>query len=817
MKKFATACILLLLALILISVGAVTGLYFWAARDLPGFKKITDYNPSLVTTVLARDDQVLGYFYRERRFLIESQHLPPHVIDAFLAAEDSNFYQHEGIDLTGIIRSLLRNIQAGGIVQGGSTITQQVIKSLLLTPERSYERKLKEAILAYRLERFLTKDEILTIYLNQIFFGAGAYGIEAAARTYFNRHSDELTLAEVALLAGLPKAPSVNNPLRNPAGARSRQIYVLDRLLGLGWITLEQYESALDQELIFDSDSDPSWKQGAWYLEEVRRRLIDEFGEEAVYTGGLTVRTAVDLEHQEAAQAALRRKLVDLGKRQGWHGSIDHLTGPRTDDFLQGHDVDFSALLNGEWTMALITDVRTDGAYARFGDFHGWIDVQTMSWAREPDPSRAPEDVRAIKDATKVLRDGDLVWVSLTREARDAVEMNRPSAEETEEGNEDPTSPSVVTVEEDNEAMLGRTWELALEQEPPAEGALASIDPETGDVLALVGGYSFQRSQFNRATQALRQPGSTFKPIVYSAALDNGYTTASTLLDAPIVYTDSATQETWKPENFGNRFEGPTLLRTALVKSKNLVTIRVAQSVGISTIIERAEELGLEGEFTPDLSVSLGSIPVTLLNMCQAFSAFARDGSIIFPRTILSVHTAWGDPLLENEVRMKPAISAQNAYIITNLLQDAVQDGTGRRARALGRPVAGKTGTTNDERDAWFIGYSPYLLTGVFVGYDQPAPLGRWETGSRAALPVWLDYRQAVEEKYPVQNFSPPPGVVTARIDAQSGLLAGPGWKGETHVLPFVSGTQPQQMARGDTDQTSPEPSTEEELFRQVF
>ncbi len=807
MRKLLIIGLILVVFLALVGAGGLVGLYVWAARDLPSFKKITDYNPSLVTTVLAQDGEVLGYFYNERRFLVESTDLPPHVVQSFLAAEDSNFYHHEGIDISGILRSFIRNIQARGIVQGGSTITQQVIKSLLLTPERSYERKLKEAILAYRLERYLTKDEILTIYLNQIFFGAGAYGIEAAARTYFNKHAHELDLAEVALLAGLPKAPSLNNPLRNAAGARSRQFYVLDRLQALGWISPEEYSAALEQQLVFDSGSDPSWQRGAWYLEEVRRDLIAKYGEEKVYTGGLKVRTAVDLRHQVAAEQAMRSELTALGKRQGWRGPIERLTGAAVDDFLQSQQVDMDAVRMGTWLRVLVTDVRADGVYVRFGPYHGWIDVKTMGWARTPNPARAPEDVPPVRDAQRVLEVGDMVWASLLPvedETLDALtlELEADSPEQAE---------GLA------QTLLGRKWELALEQEPTVEGALASIDPLTGDVLALVGGYSFQRSHFNRATQAVRQPGSTFKPIVYSAALDHGYTAASIVMDAPIVFTDSATSDTWKPENFEGRFYGPTLLRTALVKSRNLVTIRVAQSVGITNIIARARELGLQGDFTPDLSVSLGSIPVNLLNMCQAFSAFARDGSIVEPRTILSVHTAWGEPLLENETRVTPSISAQNAYIITNMLEEAVRDGTGRRARALGRPVAGKTGTTNNHHDAWFIGYTPYLLTGVYIGFDQLAPLGRLETGSRAALPAWLAYRQEVENMYPTLNFTPPPGLVMARVDASSGLLAGPAWEGETYLLPFVSGTQPQQVASSRTNGDAGRPSSEEDLLRQIY
>jgi penicillin-binding protein 1A len=802
MKKILFFSAAFLLLCMLLGVGSLVGLYFWAARDLPSFKKITDYNPPLATTVLTRDGQVLGYFYKERRFLVEAQNLPPLVIRAFLAAEDSNFFYHEGLDLRAIIRALIRNIQARRIVQGGSTITQQIIKSLLLTPERSFERKLKEAILAYRLERFLTKDEILTIYLNQIFFGAGAYGIEAAARTYFNKQAHELNLAEAALLAGLPRAPSANNPLRNPAGAKARQGYVLGRLLALGWISPEEHRLAWEQPLSFSTQNDPSWQQGAWYLEQVRRELVNIFGEDKVNTGGLKVQTAIDLHHQNAAEQALRQALIALSKRQGWQGPLERLAPPETEAFLQSQNVDLTATLSGQWVRVLVENVRENGANVRFGPFHGVMDVATMAWARSPNPERAPEDVPQVRDARRVLQPGDVVWASIIQKKQPAKEMADLLLQ--------------ARLESLPESLVNKTWSLALEQEPVVEGALVSIDPRTGDVLALVGGYSFQRSQFIRATQAKRQPGSTFKPIVFSAALDNGYTAASILIDTPIVYTDSSTHVTWKPENFEGRFHGPTLLRTAMAKSRNLVTIRLAKSIDISRVIARAKALGLNEDFPPFPSVSLGAVPVSLIDLCKAFSAFARDGSTVAPRTIISVHNAWGDLLLENEIRSTPAISAQNAYIITNMLQEAVRDGTGARAKALGRPVAGKTGTTDNHHDAWFIGYSPYLLTGVYVGFDQLAPLGRLETGARAALPAWLAYRQKVAHQYPVQDFTPPAGLVMARVDSQSGLLAGPGWAGETYLLPFMAGTQPLQLAR--TKKDAPFNFTsEEELWRQVY
>ncbi|MEW5774001.1 MAG: PBP1A family penicillin-binding protein [Thermodesulfobacteriota bacterium] len=778
MKRYLFWIVASLLGLALMGLASVAGLIWWASQDLPGFTKITDYTPSLVTTVYARDGRVLGYFYREMRFLVTLDQMSPWLPKAFLAAEDDRFYSHEGVDLAAIARAFVKNLQAGHKVQGGSTITQQVIKQLLLSPEKSYTRKLKEAILAYRLEKNLAKDEILTIYLNQIFFGSRAYGVEAAARVYFGAHARDLTPAQCALLASLPQAPTRYNPFRNPEEALARQRWVLGRMLETGCLNREQYDAALAEKLEFKSMEDPSWRQGAYYLEEVRRRLIERFGEDTVYAAGLHVQSAVDLDHQVAAEHALRKGLEASARRRGWTGPIENIKPAEYKDFLGENPYPAEVLAPGEWVKGVVTAVEQAGAKVLFGQHRGVIELKDMSWARTPDPSRATEEVRAVPDARAVLKPGDVIHASVKEESRD--------------GKGD--------------------WRLALEREPDVEGAIVSLDPATGDVLALSGGYSFARSQFNRATQARRQPGSGFKPIVYSAALDNGLTAASMVLDAPIVYTDFDNDRIWKPENYSGVFYGPTLLRTALAKSRNLVTIRVAQQIGIKTIIDRARAMGLESEFPENLSVSLGSSPVSLLNLCQAYTAFARDGSYVKPRLVLEVKSAWGREMLKAEVESVPAISPQTAYLVSTLLKEVVNDGTAVRAKSLGRPLAGKTGTTNDEQDAWFTGFSPYLLTGVYVGFDQVAPMGRLETGSRAALPIWIDYRKAVEENYPVTDFLQPPGIVMARIDAATGLLAGPN-SAETYFLPFKEGAQPT-----DVTPASGSPSGKaEDLLKQVY
>ncbi|MBU4524494.1 MAG: PBP1A family penicillin-binding protein [Desulfomicrobium sp.] len=778
MKVLKIFLALIVLGVFLVA-GAGIGLYYWAQEDLPGFTKLSDYSPALATTVRARDGRILGYFYREKRFLIPLSMMSPITVKAFLASEDAGFYQHEGVDLPGIVRAAMKNFMAGSIVQGGSTITQQVIKSMLLTPERSYERKLKEVILAYRLEKYLNKDEILTIYLNQIFLGAKAYGVEAAAREYFGVSASQLSTAQAALLAGLPKAPSRYSPYGNPERARERQLYVLTRLRDLGWIDRAEFEAAVNEPLDYTAQEDPSWKVGPYYLEEVRRQLVDMYGEDKVYAGGLQVRTAMDMDHQVVADQALRAGLVATAKRHGWQGPIRHLEVDEYEEFQSGRSS--AGLKAGDWLQALVTNVDKAEATVRFGGDSGTVSVASMSWARVPNPKLAPEEAAKVSDARKVLKPGDVIWVSV------------------------------------EEVPEGKPWKLALEQAPKVEGALVSIDPRSGEVLALCGGYDFFRSQFNRATQALRQPGSAFKPIVYSAALDNGFTAASIVLDAPIVYQDGSGQM-WKPENFEGIFYGPTLFRTALVKSRNLVTIRVAQQVGINKVVERGKALGLTGLMEPNLSLALGSGQFTPLNLCQAYTAFPRGGTSIKPRLIESVTSPWGEQLFLAAQEVSEAMPAETAYIISNLLQEAVQDGTGARAKVLGRPVAGKTGTTNDEQDAWFMGFSPYLLTGVWVGYDQIKPMGKFETGARAALPIWLDYRTKVEPAYPIEDFQIPPGIVMARVDARSGRLAGPG-ASEAYMLPFVNGTEPLPSALPDDFDSTPGSSNAggESLLKQIF
>ena len=770
-RKFLYFLFSLMLIGVLCAAGGGYMLYQWVADDLPSFSKIADYRPPLVTTVLARDGSVIGQLYRERRFLVTLDQLPKFVPLSFLAVEDDQFYNHPGVDIKAIIRAAIANFQHGSTRQGGSTITQQVVKRLMLTPEKSYERKLKEAILAFRLEKQLSKDDILTLYINQIFLGNNAYGVEAAARVYFAKNARDLTIAEAALIAGLGQSPSAYNPYRNPEAAETRQRHVLRRMRDLGWINDAEYDEAVNQKLEYKAmqSSNPD---GAWYLEEVRRQLVDMFseenckrngydfgiyGEDAVYELGLTVHTAMDPVQQKAANDGLRHGLEDATKRHGWLGPVKHLEPSEYTEFLQKKNFELADLDDDGWAQALVTAVNKSGADVMLSeDQRGHVAVSTMNWARKPN-KRVAGSVTAtvIRDATKVVKVGDVIWVS-----RDNTPKKNAKNAKT--------------------ADASKVIPLRLQQYPDVQGAMVSIEPKSGDVVAMVGGYAFGSggSQFNRVTQAQRQPGSSFKPIVYSAALDNGFTPASMLLDAPIILIDKWTKEAWRPRNDDGKFDGPMPLYRALARSRNLCTVRVAQQMGIEHVIARAKALRLAPDFPATLAISLGAVAVSPLNLAQAYTAFANEGKVSSPRFITSIQGPWGNTIYECPPENVQAITPQNAYVMAKLLEGVVNFGTGGKARVLGRPIGGKTGTTNDENDAWFIGVTPHLVTATYIGYDQLQSMGRGETGSGAALPAYIYYAKEALKAYPADDFPQPEGIVFA--DAGGGVS-----------MPFIEGTQP--------------------------
>ncbi len=785
----------------LLAIGAAAA---WAAfyvtflRDLPDLHGIADYRPLLATVVLDRHGRPVGEFFEERRRLVSLEEVPEHVVLAFVAGEDDAFFEHRGIDYRSIVRAAWVDLTSGEIRQGASTITQQTVKTLLLTPERRFSRKIKELILARRLEERLTKEEILYLYLNQIYFGNGAWGIGEAARSYFGKPVRELDVSEGALLAGLPKAPSRFSPMARPEAAEKRRQYVLRRMLEEGYLDPAAYEEALASrpELLGPAEQD-DFEAARWFTEEVRRRLFEQIGGERVLREGLVVETTLDLDLQHAAVAALRRGLEALDRRQGWLGPVRRV--PATEipverkrlaeenGFAESLDHAPGALPSDRPLLGVVThvDSRTKTARVALGPEHEadlhLVDLEWAQQRREGSGRPTPLD--------QVLRVGDV--------ARFAV------------------------IEEPSDGAGAR---VVVHQEPGVEGAVLSFELGSGDVLAMVGGYDFTRSEFNRAVQASRQPGSAFKPIIYSAALSRGYTPVTIIHDRPVIYSDPETGFTWRPENYGRRFLGPIPLRMALARSVNNATIHLLRDVGVANVVRRARRLGIRASLEADLSLALGSSPVSLLELTRAYAAFGAGGRRVEPRFIVRVRDRDGNVLLENlplgeadaqplepepasleaeaDLAAPPAlpdgqlVPEAEAYLVTDLLRGVIEDphGTGRRARSLGHALAGKTGTTNDQGDAWFVGFSPDVATGVWVGYDERRVLGPGETGGRAALPIWMDVMKTALAERPEQSFPVPPGIVFARVDRETGLLA-EGDEKETVFQAFLAGTEPTETA----------------------
>jgi len=767
---------LLILAGLGIFLGVVgfAGVYFYFARDLPKITSLNDYRPPIITTVYSDDDRKIAEFYEQQRMIIELSQMPQYLIQAFVAAEDSRFYEHPGIDLHSIFRAFLKNLEAGGIVQGGSTITQQVTKSFLLTPERSYQRKIKEAILAYRIDKKFTKDQILYLYLNQIYLGNGAYGVEAAAQNYYGKPAIEMNLAECAMLAGLPQAPSRYSPFNYPDRAKKRQIYVLRRMAAEGYITESEATEAINTKL--DIRPRRNWyrENVPYYTEYVRQELVDMFGRDRVYNDGLKAYTSVNIEMQKMARSAIRKNLFDLDKRQGYRGPLDHLSAGQIEEFSRTIEAQLSEtpLKEGMMIRGVVIQVndQADLVTVRMGNERGLIALKDMNWARKPDPDKEFFEAK-LRNPSEALSVGDVIDVRVLRK---------------EKGQQ--------------------SWDLALEQIPKVESALLMLAAETGEVKVMVGGRDFASSQFNRAIQSRRQPGSAFKPIIYAAALDKNFTPASVIVDSPIVFEDTTHDFTWKPDNYDKTFHGFTLFREGLIKSRNVITIKILQDIGIDYTIDYARKMGITAHLDRDLSLSLGSSGLSLLELVKAYSIFANQGELIAPCFIKKVVDRDGNVLMEYNLNPKQVISDSTAYIITHLLGEVVKYGTGWRIKALKRPVAGKTGTTNDLNDAWFVGYTPEYITGVWVGFDQEQTLGKKETGSRAASPIWLDFMQQVLEGKPLQVFKVPDSVVFAKIDADTGLLPIPESK-NTIFECFKEGTAPTEYTK------SPGAVTEKEDF----
>ncbi len=737
---------------------AGAGIYLYLSENLPKITTLKDYRPPTITTVYSDDNRKIAEFYKERRIVVPLSKMPTMLKEAFVSAEDARFYTHQGIDVFSIIRAFFKNIEAGTIVQGGSTITQQVVKLFLLPPEKSYTSKLKEAILAYRIDKSFSKEEVLFLYLNQIYLGHGAYGVEAASENYFGKSVQELNLAECAVLAGLPQAPSRYSPFRHPERAKQRQIYTLNRMVAEGYITNIQATEAINQ--VLDIKPRRNWyiEEVPVYTEHIRRYLEKKYGADTLYKEGLRVYAAVNIEMQKAARREITKGLKALDKRQGYRGPLTHLAPEEIEAYSKElqDEHDIRPLEEGQTVKGVVIEVNNNEKTVtmRMGNALGTIDIKDMRWARKPDPEFAFYEDR-VNSPGEVLLVGDVILAKI-----------KGKIEDTD------------------------LWSLALEQTPKAQAALLCLETESGHVKVMVGGRDFKESQFNRATQSRRQPGSAFKPVTYAAAIDKGYTPATMIIDSPIVFQDTERDFTWKPKNYKEKFFGPTLLRDALAKSRNVVTIKILRDIGIDYAIDYARKLGITSKLSRDLSIALGSSGVSLLELVNAYSVFANYGYRVEPVFVTKIVDR-DENVIEEAPPVREKIMEKNtAYIMTSLLESVVKRGTGRSVKPLGRPVAGKTGTTNNLFDAWFVGYTPSYVTGTWVGFDEEGSLGKYETGARAASPIWLGFMKNIMQGKPVRAFQVPEGIVFSKIDAETGLLPIPESK-KTIFECFKEGTVP--------------------------
>jgi len=710
-------------SLVLLIVIGVGGGLFYLTQDLPPVETLRTYTPAQTTRVYSDDQRLIGQFFIERRVFVPLSKIPQNMVRAILAVEDARFYEHGGFDWIRMIKAGLTNLESLQVKQGASTITQQLVRSLFLTSEKTLERKLKEIILARRMEVVFTKDEILEAYLNQIYFGHGAYGVQAAAKTYFGKEIGRVTLGEAAFLAGLPKAPNAYSPYYYGDKAKQRQRVVLKRMVDEGFLTEEEYEATYQKDLIFQKRAAEE-NIAPHFLEHIRQEMIARYGYDAVYKGGMSIYTTLNIEMQRAANRAVQEGLREIDKRRGFRGVIVQKQ--------EGGNTNVSPrLVPGEVVSGTVIAISKEAATVEVGDIVGRMPLAKMLWARAQRQGKST--VTEIDDPTVAdfVRPGDRVWVR--------VERN------------------------DAQALI-----FGLEQQPEVEGALIAIDPATGRVKAMVGGYDFNRSKFDRALLSKRQPGSAFKPIIYATALERGLTAATVVIDNPVIYTSN--KRVWKPENYDGKFYGATRLRDALAFSRNLATVKLLERIGVKRVIEFAARIGIRSPLARNLSLALGTSEVRLIELTSAYGVFPNKGVRAEPSFILSVKDHAGRVLEQQTPALRRVIARETAYMMNSMMEDVIQRGTGRKARRLGRPLAGKTGTTNEFSDAWFIGYSPQLVAGVWVGFDDRRSIGDKETGASAALPIWMAFMENVLARYPVAHFSIPEGIVYARIDPASGL-----------------------------------------------
>jgi penicillin-binding protein 1A len=756
-----------LVAVTIVSATTVAGVVWHFANDLPSLDLLQNYQPSLVTTVYSDDGQSIGQFFIERRILTPLAEIPKTLTQAVIATEDARFFEHPGLDYIGMLRAAWTNIRHGGRkVEGASTITQQLARSLFLSSERSYERKIRELVLAYKMEAVSGKEQILETYLNQIYFGQGAYGVGSAARSYFGKDIRELTLAESAFLAGLPKSPSRFSPFTAYELAKKRQEHVLSRMEEVGFITAVERDAAARENLNFNRPG--SEHLAPYFVEYVRQLLVAKYGESMVYKGGLQIHTTLNIEMQKAAEAAFLNGIRELDKREGWRGprrTVD-LTTFQLSELASTDQV----LKPGSLGEGVVLKVAKDHYVVQVGSFTAKLAFDDMAWAKRILKGFDPGvDFVVNPNLKQILKPGDVIEIGIKKMTKDGIQ-------------------------------------LTLEQTPIVEGGLIAIDPKVGAIRAMVGGYDFSRSEYNRAVQAHRQPGSAFKPLIYATAMSQGLSPATQILDAPVVYEQEEEDKIWKPENYGRRFHGMVSLRDALAQSHNLATVRLLDKVGVKNVIEFSRSVGVTSALPADLSLGLGSSSIGLMELTSVYGVFLNQGSRAEPFAIKSVRDSSGKTLEAAEPESREVITKETAYLITNMMEDVVQKGTGQAAKVLERPIAGKTGTTNDYINAWFIGGTPNLVTGVYVGFDDRRSLGVNETGARAALPIWMAFVKEALKQLPVVPFEIPDGVMFVKVDSSTGLLEseqgadGEGDNGTVEL--FSKGSEPTQAVQRRVDPT---------------
>ena len=739
MHQIIKNILIIVVSTILVTAISILAVLWAFSNNLPDYKFLKNYKPSVSSKVYSGEGQLVNDFSSEKRIFVPYDAIPQKVINSFLSAEDKNFFSHPGVDAKGVLRAVINNISniiTSKRLEGASTITQQVAKNFLLTNEVSLNRKLKEAILAFRIERALSKERILELYLNQIYLGEGSYGVASASLEYFDKPISELNYDEAALLAALPKAPSRYNPYKNIELAKFRRDLVLKNLFENKYINKETYQEFINNKILLKKRKKIFLEDTRYYVEDIRKGVVDKFGFEKVYKQGLNINTPINLDLQKIATQSLRKGLISYDKRKGWRGSIANKKG--VDNWTNSLD-EFKLEKSIGWDLAIIKRIKKFSVEIETEKkLKGIIEYQDISWTK--------------KEFNELFTIGDIVYVK---------KLNKNN--------------------------------FSLRQLPEVNGGIVAMDPFTGRVLALSGGFSFKKSEFNRATQALRQPGSAFKPFIYALALENGYTPSTLILDAPLVLEQGTDLKMWKPENYGKKFYGPSTLRMGLEKSRNLMTVRIAQNLGLKKIVKFSKSLGIYDNPSELLSISLGSAETTLLKLTSAYCSFVNGGKLINPIMIDRIQDSEGNTIFNNEKRkclncdqisslsknypeindgFSQIFSSETAYQMTSILEGVVQNGTGRKLKDLNLDLAGKTGTTNGNTDTWFIGYTSKLVVGVYVGSDTPRPLGRYETGAKTALPIFKDFMRNAIKKEDARPFKVADNILMMVIDPLTGKKA---------------------------------------------